>query len=185
MYIPVNNNMNQQTAQVPNTIPQPFYMPAVTPSAQQPYQQTTSQVNQHKTHIPMDDYDLSDDSSVNEEPGNTTNDWQCAQNSKRRKLTKTQPSKSTNFNISQRNRFESLANADENTKESAVAHQSETHRPPPVFAHGVTDHPKMIKALEATVEAEQYKTKTMANNVVKINMNTAETYRKVVRFMKD
>jgi len=25
----------------------------------------------------------------------------------------------------------------------------------------------------------------MANNVVKINVNTAETYRKVVRFMKD
>jgi hypothetical protein len=29
------------------------------------------------------------------------------------------------------------------------------------------------------------KTKTMANNVVKINMNMAETYRKVVRLMKD
>ena len=55
---------------------------------------------------------------------------------------------------------------------------------PPIFVHGVTDYPKMIQALEATVEAEQYKTKTMANNVVKINVNAAETYRKVVRFMR-
>ena len=43
----------------------------------------------------------------------------------------------------------------------------------------------MIQALEAIVEAEQYKTKAMANNVIKINVNTTETYRKVVRFMKN
>jgi hypothetical protein len=78
-----------------------------------------------------------------------------------------------------------LANADENTKESEDAHQSENHRQPPIFVHGVTDYPKMIQTIEATVEAEQYKTKAVANKVVKINVNTAETYRKVVRFMKD
>ena len=43
----------------------------------------------------------------------------------------------------------------------------------------------MIQALEAIVEAEQYKTKAMTNNVIKINVNTTETYRTVVRFMKD
>jgi hypothetical protein len=121
MYIPTNNNMNQQIPQVPNTITQPYFMPAATTSAQQPYQQTALHVNQHKAHTPMDDYELTDDGSVNEEPGNTSNDWQCVQNNKRRKLTKSQPTKGTNFNISQRNRFESLADADEDTKESADA----------------------------------------------------------------
>jgi hypothetical protein len=38
MYIPANNNLNQQLAQVPNTIPQTFLMPAATTSAQQSYQ---------------------------------------------------------------------------------------------------------------------------------------------------
>jgi hypothetical protein len=78
-----------------------------------------------------------------------------------------------------------LANADENTKESADVQQRVNPKPPPIFVHGVTDYTKMIQALEAIVEAEQYKTKAMANNVIKINVNTTETYRKVVRFMKD
>ena len=133
----------------------------------------------------MEDYDLPDNDSAHEATGTTTNDWQRVRNSKRRKLTNTQPTTSAEFTISQHNRFDSLATVEDNTQEPADAHQSETHRPPPIFVHGVTDYPKMIQALEATVEAEQYKTKTMANNVVKINVNTAETYRKVVRFMKD
>jgi polyribonucleotide nucleotidyltransferase len=133
----------------------------------------------------MDDYELSDDGSVNDDPENTTNDWQCVQNNKKRKITKTQPTKSTNFHISQQNRFESLANADENTKESVDVQQHVNPKPPPIFVHGVTDYPKMIQALEAIVEAEQYKTKAMTNNVIKINVNTTETYRTVVRFMKD
>jgi len=104
---------------------------------------------------------------------------------KKRKIAKTQPLKSTNFHISQQSRFESLANADENTKESADVHQRVHPKPPPIFVHGVTDYPKMIQALETVVEAEQFKTKAMANNVTKINVNTTETYRTVVRFMKD
>jgi hypothetical protein len=135
--------------------------------------------------MPMDDCELSDDGSVNEESGNTTNEWQYVQNGKRRKITKPQPAKSTNFTISQQNRFESLAKADENTKETADVQHSSNPKPPPIFVHGVTDYPKMIQALTAIVEAEQYTTKAMANNVIKINVNTVEMYREVVRFMKD
>jgi hypothetical protein len=43
----------------------------------------------------------------------------------------------------------------------------------------------MIQALTAIGEAEQYTTKAMANNVIKINVNMAEMYREVLRFMKD
>ena len=60
-----------------------------------------------------------------------------------------------------------MATVEDNTQDPADVHQSETHRPPQIFLHGVTDYPKMIQALEATVEAEQYKTKTMAGNAVK------------------
>jgi hypothetical protein len=138
MYISANNNMNQQIAQVPNTIPQPFYMPADSALAQQPYHLNTLQANHPKANMPMDDCELSDDGSVNEESGNTTNEWQYVQNGKRRKITKPQPAKSTNFNISQQNRFESLANADENIKETADIQQSANPKPPPIFVHVVT-----------------------------------------------
>ena len=142
MYISANNNMNQQIGQVPNIIAQPFFMPAVTTSAQQPFQQTTLQVNYHKANMTMDDYELSDNGSVNDDPGNLTNDWQCVQNNKKRKIAKTQPTKSTNFHSSQQNRFESLANSDVNTKESTDVQQRVNPKPPPVFVHGVTDYKK-------------------------------------------
>jgi len=88
MYISAINNMSQQIGQMPNIIPQPFFMPSVTTSAQQPHQQTTLQVTHRKTNMPMDDYDLSDDGSVNDDPGHTTNDWQCVQNSKKKENSK-------------------------------------------------------------------------------------------------
>jgi len=75
--------MSQQIGQVPNILPQTFFMPAATTLAQQPYQQTTLQAKHHKTNVPMDDYELSDDGSVNDDPGHTTNDWQCVQNNKK------------------------------------------------------------------------------------------------------
>jgi len=76
MYMPANHNLNQQTAHTSNTIPQPFHIPIATNMEQQPTRQATLQVNQHKTHAPMEDYDLPDNDRTHEEPGTTTNDWQ-------------------------------------------------------------------------------------------------------------
>jgi len=85
--MPTNHNLNQQTAHTSNTIPQSFHVPIATTMGKQPTQQATLHVNQHKTHAPMEAYDLPDNDSAHEEPATTTNDWQRVQNSKRRKLT--------------------------------------------------------------------------------------------------
>jgi len=78
--------MSQQIGQVPNIILQPFFMPAATASAQQSYQLTTLQLKHHKTNVLVDDYGLSDDGSVNDDPGHTTSDWQKKKTSKEHQL---------------------------------------------------------------------------------------------------
>ena len=83
-----NNDTNQQIGQVRNVLPQHFFIPAVTTSTQQPYQQIILQVKHHKANMSMDDYELSHDGSANDDPENTTNDWQCVQNSKKKEKEK-------------------------------------------------------------------------------------------------
>ena len=43
----------------------------------------------------------------------------------------------------------------------------------------------MIKRIRDKAEDEQYCTKSLANNVIKINCTTPETYRKLVGYFKD
>jgi hypothetical protein len=43
----------------------------------------------------------------------------------------------------------------------------------------------MIKQIRDISEDAQYCTKILANNVIKINCVTPETYRKLVRYIKD
>ena len=43
----------------------------------------------------------------------------------------------------------------------------------------------MIKKITDIAEDEQYCTKSLTNNVIKINCVTPETYRKLVRYFKD
>jgi hypothetical protein len=43
----------------------------------------------------------------------------------------------------------------------------------------------MIKRIRDIAEDEQYCTKSLANNVIKINCVTPETYRKLVRYCKE
>jgi hypothetical protein len=59
------------------------------------------------------------------------------------------------------------------------------HKPPPVFVHGVINYGEMIKRIRDIAEDEQYCTKSLANNVIKINYVTPETYRKLVTYFKE
>ena len=58
-------------------------------------------------------------------------------------------------------------------------------KPPPIFVHGVTNCGEIIKRIRNVTEDEQYCTKCLANNGIKINGVTPETYRKLVRYFKD
>ena len=59
------------------------------------------------------------------------------------------------------------------------------HKPYPVFVHGVINYGEMMKRIRDIAEDEQYSTKSLANNVIKINCLTPETYRKLVRYFKE
>jgi hypothetical protein len=43
----------------------------------------------------------------------------------------------------------------------------------------------MINHLAEVTEEENYSTRSMANNIIKINCNSLETYRKMIKFMKE
>jgi hypothetical protein len=51
------------------------------------------------------------------------------------------------------------------------------HKPPPIFMHGVINY-EMTKHIREIAEDEQYHTKSLANDVIKLNCTTLETYRK-------
>jgi len=87
--------------------------------------------------------------------------------------------------IETNNRYGLLTN--ETNEDSVDGNLSSTkiQKPPPIFVHAVINYGEMIKRIRDLVEDEQYCTKSLANNVIKINCVTPETYRKLVRYLKD
>ena len=87
--------------------------------------------------------------------------------------------------IETHNRHDLLTN--EKYEDSIDRNPSSTkiHKPSPVFVHGVINYGEMMKRIRDIAEDEQYSTKSLANNVIKINCLTPETYRKLVRYFKE
>lgn len=56
--------------------------------------------------------------------------------------------------------------------------------PPPVFIHGVTNYQEMISSILTVVKEEDYVCRSLANNVVKINPKTIDSYRALVRYLR-
>jgi hypothetical protein len=51
-------------------------------------------------------------------------------------------------------------------------------KPLPIFVHGVQNYAEMVKQIQRITEQEQYITKILTKNIVKINCATPETYKK-------
>ena len=72
------------------------------------------------------------------------------------------------------------------TPDQAVNPQpTKIHKPPPIFLHGVINYNKMIHSINEVAEAEQFYTKSLANNVIKITCLTPETYRSLIKHFKE
>jgi len=77
------------------------------------------------------------------------------------------------------------------TEETPTKDQTENtqppkmHKPPPIFLHGVINYDKMIGSINEVAETEQFYTKSMANNVIKITCLTPETYRNLIKHFKE
>jgi len=58
------------------------------------------------------------------------------------------------------------------------------HKPQPIFIHGVINYGEMFNQIRNIAEDEQYTTKSLINNVIKINCVTPETYRILIKYFK-
>ena len=59
------------------------------------------------------------------------------------------------------------------------------HKPPPIFLHGVINYDKIIRSINEVAETEQFFTKRMANNFIKITCLTPETSRTLIKHFKE
>jgi hypothetical protein len=123
-------------------------------------------------------------SSSDEETEDVSNEnpWQEVRSVKRKKLYK--PQTQQRENVTLQNRYTPLTH-DENLGANGVEAKKSIPKPPPIFVYGVVNLPQMIQKLQNIVETEQYTTRSLANNTVKINCTISDTYRKLVKFMNE
>ncbi|VEN54315.1 unnamed protein product, partial [Callosobruchus maculatus] len=120
-------------------------------------------------------------SSTSEEDDQNENAWQNVRSTKRRKINN-QNIENQNLEVPINNRFSPLTTEDDHSQNNTA---KKIPRPPPIFVYGVINFPEMIKKLSEIVAEEQYITKSMPDNTIKINCNTPDTYRILVRFMRE
>jgi hypothetical protein len=83
------------------------------------------------------------------------------------------------------NRYDILTQEVHRAEHDERPQPPKNHKPPPVFLHGVINYSEMIKSISEVAEDEQYFTKSMANNVIKLTCSTADTYRNFVKHFKE
>jgi hypothetical protein len=60
-----------------------------------------------------------------------------------------------------------------------------TPKPPPIFVHGVINYKDMIKSITEVAEEEQFYTKTLANDVIKLSSTSSTAYRTIVKRFRE
>jgi hypothetical protein len=136
-----------------------------------PTQQTTAKNKQYHHRM-----------SSSSEDGATINDsnknkWQEVKNKKKRKTN--QPDSQ---NITLTNGY-SQVTVEEDGNISIQATENKIQKPPSIFVYGVENYQEMIHNLQSIVEIEKYTTKTLADNTIRINSHTLDTYHKLVRYV--
>lgn len=71
--------------------------------------------------------------------------------------------------------------ARDNDSTQANLSEKKYPEPSPIFVYGVVNDQEMIKNLQDIAEDEQYTTRSMANNTIKINCVTPDTHRKLIK----
>ena len=152
------------------------------PQESQQYSSQTQQpgYRQNKQHVQLTRMQSSD--AEDSEDDSNENPWQEVRSVKRKKMYKPQTQQSENIQL--HNRYIPLTQ-DKKLDANSAAIQKNIPKPPPIFVYGVVDLPQMIQKLQSIAEMEQYTTRSMANNTIKINCTIPETYRKLVKFMNE
>ena len=130
-------------------------------------------------------HSLSSSSEEAEDAHQTSNNgWQLIRRTKRKKLHSSQPA----VQMSQTgtyNRYDILTQEVHQAEPGEQPQPPKNHKPPPIFIHGVINYSEMIKSISEVAEEEQYFTKSMANNVIKLTCTTPDTYRNLIKHFKE
>lgn len=151
---------------------------------QYPTEPSTSNISpQHPKQITRMTSTSEEEEELDERQGNNTIPWQRVKGTKRKKITKTYANQTQN-KVHTSNKFDTLTVEESNTQETNES-PAKNINPPPIFIYGVTNYPQMVDQLRNCLEDEQYTTKSLTNNIVKINCITADSYRKMARFLRE
>lgn len=164
-----NPNTIQAVPIFNSQIPQPYNF--------QPLSQPTTEITApYYYRMTSTSDDGNDETEINENP------WQKVKNIKRRKVS---GNNSQNI-ITTTNKYSQLG--EDNVDATATVdnqNRDKVQKPPPIFIYGVINYEEMAKKIREIAEEEQYTTKTLADNTIKINCGHPDTYRKLVHFMRE
>lgn len=83
------------------------------------------------------------------------------------------------------NRYSHLSEEKDESLNKAADAAVKTPKPPPIFVYGVINYKEMITNLNQVIKTDQFTTKTLTDNTIKINSNTPEDYRKLIHHMRN
>jgi len=176
--------------------PQPPIHQALNPLVNPPHLQHDAShalTNKHDRDVDLytEKSDVENGTENTEDTKGTSNEHKHGwQHVKKRKRVHQNTEPSTRFHpeISTQNRFSLLHNRQEND----VSPQPSTHnntpnipRPHPIFVYGVRNFKAMLDDLADVAEPDTYRTTALVNDIVKISANTLDTYRNLVKHMKE
>ena len=113
------------------------------------------------------------------QPGNQ-NGWQQIKRTKRKRLLNSHPPIQL-LQTETRNRYAMLMDDCCHPEASEKLHPPPSPKLPPIFLHGVINYTEMIKSLSEVSAIEQFLTKSLANNVIKLVCTTPETHRAIIK----
>jgi len=184
-------------------LPQQIPIPTQPPSPQNFNPLVNPPHLQHNTsHAPNSKYDsdvdLYTDTSDAENGKENTDEGKGTQNEhshgwqhvkKRKRIHQsTESSTRVNSEISTQNRYTLLLNRQENEEGPQTSNRSDIPNIPrstPIFVYGVKNFKAMLDDLADVAEPDTYRTAALANDTVKISANTINTYRSLVKHMKE
>jgi hypothetical protein len=83
------------------------------------------------------------------------------------------------------NRYDILTQEVHQAEPGEQPQPHKNHKRPPIFLHGVINYSEMIKSISKVAEDEQYFTKNISNNVIKLTCTTPDTYRNLIKHFKE
>jgi len=164
-----HNNEPAQILRVPTNPKDPRSYP--TPSTSSFHTQTTySPPPDPRSKLRYHSFSSSSE-DIHETQLDNQNVWQQIRRTKRKRLLNSYPPAQPPLTET-RNRYEMLTEDSSHPESSEKTHPPQSSKPPPIFLHGVVNYTEMIKSLTEVAEEEQFLTKTLTNNVIKLVCST-------------